>query len=193
MDRNLFGKVNRFADRTAWLHGPMRLYAKYGIGLFAVLLLVAWWQARASDAPIRNVSGAVWAGVSALLAIAINQPIGSAVGRARPYDTLSNVHILLDRTKDFSFPSDHATAAGAVAAGLLLANRKLGIAALLAAILMAFARVYAGAHYPGDVLAGLLLGATIAIALSSVARKLIAPGLKRLSDTPFRLLVAREQ
>ncbi len=43
------------------------------------------------------------------------QLIGGAIDRARPYETLANVHLLVDKTKDFSFPSDHATAAGAVA------------------------------------------------------------------------------
>ena len=39
--------------------------------------------------------------------------------------------------------------AAAVAAGLLLVNRRLGLLAGLASLLMAFARVYIGAHYPG--------------------------------------------
>ncbi len=55
---------------------------------------------------------------------------------------------------DFLLPSDHAVMAGAVAAGLLLAHRRLGALAAAAALLMAFARVYIGAHYPWDVLGG---------------------------------------
>ena len=66
-------------------------------------------------------------------------------------------------TTDFSFPSDHAVMAGAVAAGLLLAHRRLGAVAVVAAVLMAFSRVYIAAHYPWDVVAGLLLGAAVAL------------------------------
>ena len=52
-------------------------------------------------------------------------------------------------TKDFSFPSDHATVAGAVAGGLGIVDRRLGRIAVGLAVLMAAARVYVGAHYPG--------------------------------------------
>ncbi|MFD2768076.1 hypothetical protein [Micromonospora eburnea] len=54
-----------------------------------------------------------------LLAVAGNQPIVSAVNRPRLYMTLSGILVLADRSTDPSFPSDHATMAGAVAAGLL--------------------------------------------------------------------------
>jgi membrane-associated phospholipid phosphatase len=167
----------------------MRLYANYGLGVFALLLLSAWLVARHSKDPLTNTAAAIWAGVASAVALAVNQPIGSFFNRARPYATLSNVHILLDKTTDVSFPSDHATVAGAVAAGLFLANRKLGIVAIIAALAMAFARVYAGVHYPGDVVAGLLLGAFVATLLRSLGRRVITPLLSKLSGTPLRTLV----
>ena len=70
---------------------------------------------------------------------------------------------LADPTRDFSFPSDHAVMAGAVAAGLLLVSRRLGLLAVVAALVMAFARVYIAAHYPWDVIAGLGLGAAVVV------------------------------
>jgi membrane-associated phospholipid phosphatase len=193
VDRTLFLNINRFASRTTWLHTPMRLYANYGIGVFALLLLAAWFIARSSETPLSNVASAAWAGAASVLALAINQPIGSLFHRARPYATLSNVHILLDKTTDVSFPSDHATVAGAVAVGLFLANRKLGSVAIVAALLMAFARVYAGVHYPGDVIAGLLLGAFVAVGLSGLGRRVITPLLSKLSSSALRTLVAPPQ
>ncbi len=59
------------------------------------------------------VAGAVWAALAALVALGVGQLIGGAVDRARPYETMRNVHLLVDKTTDFSFPSDHATVAGA--------------------------------------------------------------------------------
>jgi membrane-associated phospholipid phosphatase len=81
---------------------------------------------------------------------------------ARPYTAHPGILVLAHRSTDFSFPSDHAVMAGAVAAGLWLVSRRLGLIATLAALVMAFARVYIAAHYPQDVVAGLLLGAAVA-------------------------------
>src|SRR5207245_3921804 len=101
--------------------------------------------------------------------------------------------VLITRTSDFSFPSDHATAVGAVAAGLWLAHRRLGVLAAGLAVVMAFARVYAGAHYPGDVAGGLLLGAGIVVAFRPVALRMLRPLLDRLAQSRLRLLVAPRQ
>ena len=193
VDRSLYKVINRLADDTGWAHGLVRFYAKDGIVVFAVLLLTAWWVGRSSASPVHSVSTAVWAGAGALLALAINQPIGSAIGRARPYDTIANMHLLVDKTKDFSFPSDHATVAGAVAAGLLLANRRLGLVAIVAALAMAFARVYVGAHYPGDVVAGLALGATVTVAANQLGVRLIEAVVTAASKTPLRVLVTTDR
>lgn len=43
-----------------------------------------------------------------------------------------------------------------------LAHRRLGVLAIVLAVSLAAARVYVGTHYPGDVLAGLALGAAVA-------------------------------
>lgn len=192
MDRALYKIVNRFADHTAWAHGLIRFYAKDGIALLAVLLLVGWWLARTSTTPVAKVSAAVWAGVGALLALAINQPIGAVIDRARPYNAIPNMHLLVDKTADFSFASDHATIAGAVAAGLWLVNRRLGIVATIAAFVMAFARVYVGAHYPGDVVGGLILGAVVVIGLHKFAAMALRPLATALAASALRALVTDE-
>ncbi|HEY8651476.1 MAG TPA: phosphatase PAP2 family protein, partial [Dermatophilaceae bacterium] len=93
----------------------------------------------------------------------LNQPVGHLFAEARPYATHPQILRLADVTTDFSFPSDHAVMGGAVATGLLLVNRRLGLLAALAAALMAFARVYIGAHYPWDVLGGLVLGGAVVL------------------------------
>jgi undecaprenyl-diphosphatase len=67
-----------------------------------------------------------------------------------------------------SFPSDHTTAAAAAGFGLLLTRfRRTGGAVLAMALLIGFARVYVGVHYPLDILGGLvtaLLGALVCVA-----------------------------
>src|SRR3954447_5986917 len=188
MDSDVFRWINRLAKRTGWAHAVFRANAGYGIALFAVVLVIAYLDGR-HHADLTAVAGTVWAAVAAMVALGVGQFIGRAVGRARPYEAMSNVHLLVDKTTDFSFPSDHATVAGAVAVGLLFANRRWGIVAVALAVLMAFTRVYVGAHYPADVLAGLTLGGLVA-ALGWFA---IVPLLRRAADwaatTPARPLV----
>ena len=188
MDSSLFGWINRLANRTSWAHGFFTSYAKYGIVLFAVLLVAAYLDARQHD-DLHAVAGNVWAGGAALVALEIGQLVGGAIDRARPYEAMTGVHLLVDKTTDFSFPSDHATAAGAVAVGLLLTNRRWGIVATVLAIVMAFTRVYVGAHYPGDVIAGLALGGAVAAAGAALVVPLLTCIAERLSRTRFRVLL----
>ena len=177
MDHTIFRWINNLAVHMSWANGIVTFYAENGIVLFGVLLVVVYLLARRAD-DRRALAATIWAGGAALAGLGIAQLIGQPINRARPYDTLASVHLLVSKTTDFSFPSDHATVAGAVAAGLLLANRRWGLAAAVAAVLMAFARVYVGAHYPGDVVAGLALGAVIAV----VGYVVIVPQLRRLLD-----------
>jgi membrane-associated phospholipid phosphatase len=187
-----FRSVNDFARATPWLHGAMHDYAKYGVVLFAAMLLWAWWTARSGDHQ-RATAAALWAPAGALVALALNQPLGNWVREPRPYTALPHVLVLGSRSTDFSFPSDHAVMAGAVTAGIFLANRRLGLLAAGAALLMASARVYIGAHYPVDVLAGLAFGAVVAVVTYLAVRPLLLTFVTRLGRTPLRPLVSTRE
>lgn len=160
-DTTDFLQVNAWARHTAWLHGTAVEYANYGVVLFGLLLLMGGVLAR-REASVVMKARALLAPVGVLLAVAANQPIVHAVNEPRPYTKLPHALLLVHRSVDASFPSDHATMAGAVAAGLMLVSWRLGVLAVVAALLMAFTRVYVGAHYPIDVLAGLGVGAVVA-------------------------------
>jgi membrane-associated phospholipid phosphatase len=157
----LFNDINDFARGTGWLNGPMLAYASYGLAVFAVLLVLGWGLARSRGD--RAVAAAIWAGGATLLAVGLNQPLVNFVREPRPYTDLPRAFVLAQRSSDFSFPSDHAVMAGATAAGLWLVSRRLGALATTAALLLALARVYIGAHYPHDVVAGLGFGAAVTL------------------------------
>jgi undecaprenyl-diphosphatase len=72
--------------------------------------------------------------------------------------------------------------AGAVAAGLVLVGNRLGTVALLAAAAMAFARVYIGADYTHDVLAGLGLGVTVSVLGFWATRPVLVRLLRRAEE-----------
>jgi membrane-associated phospholipid phosphatase len=192
VDGSLFQSINRLAARTGWAHGVMRFYANNGVVLFAALLLVGYLLAR-SRSDLGGVASSLSAGAAALIALGIGQIIGNIVDRARPYETVAAVHVLVDKTTDFSFPSDHATVVGAVAVGLFFVDRWLGFATTIVAVFMAFTRVYVGAHYPGDVLAGLALGGAVAW----LGQLVVVPGLRRpiqhVADSRLRWLVTSRE
>ena len=188
LDKALFLDVNHFAQQTGWLHTPMYDYANYGVALFGLLLLIGWWLARGRrSAPV--MAAALWAAAGTVLAVIAVQPINHAVAEARPWESLPHALILAGHSTDFSFPSDHATMAGAVTAGILLYHRRLGILSLLAGLLMCFARVYIGAHYPQDVAAGFLIGAAIMLVSYLIVRIPLAALVTGIARTPLRATV----
>jgi membrane-associated phospholipid phosphatase len=158
-----FVAINGLAAHTAWLDPVIAAFALWGGPVLLVLILgAAWWRHRDRYVP------AVLTGVSAVAALGVNQLVASFWFEPRPFVTLRGVTVLLAHPADDSFPSDHAVIAGALAVGTLLFARRWGIVAVVVAVLLAFARVYAGMHYPLDVLAGLAIGAVVALVLVGV-------------------------
>jgi undecaprenyl-diphosphatase len=191
LDATWFRDVEHFERHTGWLHGFLSAWAVYGIGAIAVLLVAGWLLARRRADPARRVSATVWSAGAVLVAFAVAQPIASAIDRARPF-THPSLHAskLIAHAADPGFPSDHATAFGACAAGLWLVRRWLATIATLLALLTAFSRVYVGVHYPGDVAGGLALGAVVAVLGMLAVVPLLVRGARGLTRTRLRPLVA---
>ncbi len=114
------------------------------------------------------------AGVAAGVAWVVGQELKRVFERFRPYEADPEaVRLLIDPPRASSWPSSHpavlltfVTVAGRET-GLPSAARA-GLTAL--AVVVAASRVYVGAHYPGDVVGGLLIGRAIGEALSAEPR-----------------------
>ena len=185
---SLFLAVNSLARSTPWLHGPAAAYAVYGLVAFVPLLAIGWW--RAGRAGALAMAGVALVALAALVAYGVQQAVVLLVAEPRPYAVHPDALVLVGTTIDPSFPSDHACLAGALTAGLFLVDRRLGGAGAALAVLLAADRVYVGAHWPLDVVAGLALGAAVAFAFVVVARRPAARLVARLEGTPLRPLVA---
>lgn len=104
------------------------------------------------------------AGASALLALALgalmtNVLIKPAFARIRPYEVVDGLILLIEKQKDFSFPSGHSCASFAAAVALWRhLSRRVSVSLLCLAALIAISRLYVGVHYPSDVLGGILIG-----------------------------------
>jgi undecaprenyl-diphosphatase len=157
MDYRAFKLVNGLAGHS--LDGLFRLLATdlaaVMIALVALVFVVRWSRRREA-----RRAGALLGAISAALALTAVQPLSHAIARTRPYAAHpEHAHLLIARSADYSFPSDHAVGAFALAFGIWLYDRTLGSVLLILAATLSLSRVVVGTHYPGDVLAGALIGA----------------------------------
>jgi len=165
VDSSLLHAVNGFLFHHDSVEDPLLFYVNVSEALFAATLVIIFLAARGprwADWRRAAVAAIASAGVGLLAAKVISE----LVDRARPFVAEPHqVHLFTAHAADPGFPSDHATAAFAIAVAILLRKRSWGWVALGFATLLAVGRVGLGVHYPSDVLAGAALGAAAALLL----------------------------
>jgi undecaprenyl-diphosphatase len=182
VDFSLLDVFNDAAQRNDAFEDVARFFAVDGQFLIiALLALLFFSRGRWASAEGRRAVAA--AGFSALAALGVAQVISHLWERPRPSVAHPDgVQLFIPASHDPSFPSDHATAAFAIAAVLLLVLGVRALPVLLAAVALAASRVLVGIHYPGDVLAGALLGSAAAVAVVLAARRWPPAGLRATSS-----------
>lgn len=96
--------------------------------------------------------------------------------RLRPCYQFADVRLVPERCgSDFGFPSNHAAnaMASAVAIALVVKRRRLAVVAIGLATLVGLSRIYLGVHFPGDVLAGFIVGGLVAWLAHLVIQRLL--------------------
>lgn len=154
IDTWVFLVLNGYGPRPTWLDRLMLGFTQVGNGLTSLVLgLVLYFtgnQALALQLVLGTLS--LWLVVEWLK---------FAVYRSRPYKRVAQARIVGVREIGRSFPSGHTSQAFFMAA--LLSQQAPGSAWVIpllyaAALLVGLTRIYVGAHYPRDVLAGAILG-----------------------------------
>lgn len=131
-------------------------HSRLSIGSAAILCVVGGSRGRA--AATRGLASV------AVTSAVVNLGVKLLADRGRP-DRLENESPHAQRVPmptSSSFPSGHSAAAFAFATGVATVLPIAGIPLRGLAALVAYSRVHTGVHYPGDVIAGALLGTALA-------------------------------
>lgn len=161
-DRRLYARAAR--SSTPFLDAVLpRLTgaADHGLLWMGISVLLAGGNRR--RAAVRGLASLAVASATA------NVPAKLAARRPRP--ELSPIPLprqLLNQPSTSSFPSGHSASAAAFSLGVALEDPLLGIPVGVLAAGVAYGRVHTGVHYPGDVVAGLALGAGAALVVRRV-------------------------
>lgn len=186
-DAHLIGLLNHLVGRSWTLDTGLALLQKTNL-LTAELLVSAYWWAwfRRAEAPTgsRTRETLVASLVGAVLAVGISLIVEQCLPpRPRPiHEPGVLLHLPLGLSPSdvqrqwSSFPSDHAVMFFALAAGLFIVSRPVGVlAAVYTCVVTALPRIYLGFHYPTDVVGGAILGVTVVASVNvPVVRNAIA-------------------
>lgn len=176
------------ADAGTWLHGlagrsstadSLLTFAASSLPYAVVLVVLGLWLRR------DGLRAVIAAGVGALLGLAVGSLLGALWQEQRPF-VADHYAPLIAHSADASFPSDHLTVIGAAFGAAWPVSRTLAAAAAVLGLVVGFARVAVGVHYPWDVVAGFALGAAGALVAWAVLGLLPEP-LGRLDALLRRL------
>src|SRR6266481_82166 len=160
MDQVITQWINSLAGSNALLDSGMVIATTFGVPLLVAIVVAQWWS-KSDRAHVRHTC--IASGLPFLIGLGLNQIILLFVHRARPYDAGVS-HLIISKSADWSFPSDHATASVAIVAAFALHGlpRRTLLFGLLA-LLVCWSRIFVGTHYLTDVLGGSLVGLVAAV------------------------------
>ncbi len=157
LDLRLYDEL--YTNRNTGLDGAMNVvsFTVYPIAA-AVPLAQMIYAFAMHDA--KSFDNAIQTGTALFINTALTYSIKEIAHRERPYDAHPQ-YIPYERDGSPSFPSGHVSFAFATATTLSLEYKKwyVTVPAFAWAGVVGYSRVHLGQHYPGDVLAGAVVGA----------------------------------
>jgi undecaprenyl-diphosphatase len=135
-------------------------------GLVVAVLCALWMTSRGPVAARELRSRVVMTVAAGFAALFVSRVLALALPfRARPFDYAGGTPAFAPRALESwsAFPSDHAALFFALAVGILVMSRVLGLLALVHAVaVVSVPRIVLGLHHPTDILAGAAIGAACA-------------------------------
>ncbi len=180
LNNQIFLTINAPAGSTPWLVDIAKVLGDGLIYLIPLGLVILWLQGGTAK---RNL--ALRAFAVAMLAVGLNQIIGLIWQHPRPF-MVGLGHAWIDHAPDSSFPSDHATVFFSLGFAFLAGRAFiLASSAACCGLLVAWARILLGVHFPMDMAGGALVAYLASIVVSPVWSY---AGLKAtdLAETTYR-------
>ena len=166
MNIKLFTLINNFAGRNLVLDKTMISMSKYLVYVIPIFLLFLWFKKSKKDKDKKD-SLAIF--TSVLISLFIGWIIGLFYFHPRPF-MIGLGKELISHGADSSFPSDHATVMFAIAFALIFLKRYWSSSFFfILSILVSFARIFCGVHFPLDIIGSIIVsltGTAITFALS---------------------------
>ncbi|SEB41587.1 undecaprenyl-diphosphatase [Pseudomonas saponiphila] len=185
LNQSLFLAINASAGASMPMRTLAVFLAQWLVLSVPLLLAVLWVFGERRQRMI-----VLLATLAIVLALASNLLIRELWFHPRPF-MIGLGQNFLAHAPGASFPSDHASGMFAMAFALILAPlRKTGLVMLGLALLVSWARVYLGVHFPFDILGGCLVGLFSAwlVRQGLAWRQLDERLLTMLEDTYLRLI-----
>lgn len=87
-----------------------------------------------------------------------NLGLKNLFARVRPYNANTEIELLIEPLKSYSFPSGHTRCCFESAMAMYLCDKRFGKVAFVLGGIIGFSRMYLYMHYPSDVIGGVILG-----------------------------------
>lgn len=162
MNQIIFNLFSSLAHRSDWFDAFL-VFAAQDLPRLLILLLAILAAIYYRRLPV--ITAALFAGSTATFAWAGSRLIKLFYFSERPFVNLPEGTTLLTYGSPEAFPSGHASFLFALAIGIYFYYPRLGVGCILAALLVSFARIATGLHWPLDIVGGFFLALIVALIL----------------------------
>jgi undecaprenyl-diphosphatase len=158
LDSNVCVAVNH-TSRYKLVRDGFRVVSRLGDGVFWYVLMTTILVIKGSDGlvPVLHM------GLAGLSGTLLYKWLKGKTLRPRPYEVRQDIWLTGTPLDKFSFPSGHTLHAVVFSAVAISYYPQLSVVLLPFTLMIGLSRVVLGLHYPSDVLAGALIGVTLAM------------------------------